>query len=67
MTEHFEALAGSQRQDGRARNEDAFLMRNGPPLVGALAPLAELPEAILREAWRSGRADDMTVVAVRQR
>ena len=34
---------------------------------GALAPLAELPEAILREAGRAGRGDDMTVVAVRGR
>lgn len=33
----------------------------------ALAPLAELPEAILREASRAGRADDMTVVGVRLR
>jgi len=33
----------------------------------ALAPLAELPEAILKEASRTGRADDMTVVAVRGR
>ncbi len=67
MTEHVEALAGTLRQDGRAHNEDAFLIRRGPPLVVTLAPLAELPEAILREASRSGRADDMTVVAVRQR
>ena len=37
------------------------------PLRVALAPLAELPEAILRAASRSGRADDMTVVGVRLR
>lgn len=33
----------------------------------ALGPLAELPEAILREAGRTGAADDMTVVVARQR
>lgn len=33
----------------------------------ALGRLAELPEAILREAARAGRADDMTAVAVRRR
>lgn len=33
----------------------------------ALGRFAELPEAILREASRSGRGDDMTVVCVRQR
>ena len=33
----------------------------------ALGELAELPEAILDEASRTGRADDMTVVAVRRR
>ncbi len=34
---------------------------------GALSPLAELPEAILREAGRAGRGDDVTVVVVRGR
>jgi len=33
----------------------------------ALGPLADLPEAILAEASRTGRPDDMTVVAVRRR
>ena len=62
-----------------ARGETLLLMSDGAwtplPLArlagivakGALSPLAELPEAILREASRTGRADDMTVVAVRGR
>lgn len=33
----------------------------------ALGRLAELPEAVLREASRAGRADDMTVVVARRR
>lgn len=33
----------------------------------ALSPLAELPEVVLAGASRTGRADDMTVVAVRRR
>ena len=33
----------------------------------ALGPLAELPEAVLREASRRGTGDDMTVVAARRR
>jgi serine/threonine protein phosphatase PrpC len=33
----------------------------------ALRPLAELPEVVLRAASRTGRADDMTVLAARRR
>jgi serine/threonine protein phosphatase PrpC len=35
--------------------------------AAALGPLAELPEAILREAGRTGVADDMTALAARRR
>ena len=52
LTEHLEALAGSLRQDGRTRNEDAFLVRKGPPLVVALADGAGNAEQAARHALR---------------
>jgi len=47
-----EAFAASLRQEGRATNEDAFLIRSGPPLVVALADGAGNAEQAARHALR---------------
>ena len=52
MTTPPDAFAATLRQDGRATNEDAFLLRPGPPLVVALADGAGNAEQAARQALR---------------
>ncbi len=52
-----ECYGASRPQQGRTTNEDAFLIiRDGIP---------DVPGAVLDAASRTGRWDDMTVVALR--
>ena len=68
--EMLEKLAVERERHGRRKNLVVAATGTGKTIVAALdyrRLREELPDARLREPSRSGRADDMTVVAVRQR